>query len=156
MGFRYRLERSQWVPRPRAEVFAFFSEAENLERITPAFLRFRILTPRPIRIAPGALIDYRLRLHGVPLRWRTRIETFEPGVAFTDVQLSGPYKRWHHRHEFADEAGGTRMRDIVDYELPFGPLGALAHALFVRRSVERIFDYRQQVVAAGAIFTVRL
>jgi ligand-binding SRPBCC domain-containing protein len=147
MTFRYRLERSQWVPRPRDEVFAFFARAENLERLTPAFLRFRILTPGPIRVAPGTLIDYRLRLHGVPIRWRTRIETFVPGESFTDVQLSGPYKLWHHRHEFEDEAGGTRVRDVVDYELPLGPLGALAHGLFVGRRVQQIFDYRQQVIA---------
>lgn len=146
----YRLERSQVVPRPRAEVFAFFAEAANLERITPPFLRFRILTPGPIRIAPGTLIDYQLRLHGVPLRWRTRIETVETGVSFTDIQISGPYRRWHHRHEFFDVPGGTNVRDIVDYELPLGPLGAMAHALFVRRALQRIFDYREQVI--GAVF----
>jgi hypothetical protein len=144
----YRLERVQQIPRPLGEVFAFFSDATNLERITPGFLRFRILTPRPIPIAAGTLIDYELRLYGVPLRWRTRIESFEPGSSFSDVQLRGPYRRWVHRHEFREVPGGTQMRDVVDYELPFGPAGKLAHALFVRRSLERIFDHRRETIAA--------
>jgi ligand-binding SRPBCC domain-containing protein len=141
------LERVQHIPRPRSEVFAFFADAGNLERITPGFLNFRILTPQPIEMKPGALIDYQLSLYGVPLSWRTRIETFDPEDSFTDVQLSGPYRSWHHRHEFKDDAGGTEMRDVVRYELPLGPLGTLARALFVRRSLERIFDHRGQVIA---------
>jgi hypothetical protein len=141
------LERVQHIPRPRSEVFAFFADAGNLERITPGFLNFRILTPQPIAMKPGALIDYQLSLYGVPLSWRTRIETFDPEDSFTDVQLSGPYRSWHHRHEFKDDAGGTEMRDVVRYELPLGPLGTLARALFVRRSLERIFDHRRQVIA---------
>lgn len=143
----YRIERVQRIPRPRSEVFAFFADAGNLERITPAFLNFRILTPRPIEMKPGTLIDYQLSLYGVPFSWRTRIESFEPERSFTDVQLSGPYRTWHHRHEFRDDGGGTEMRDIVRYELPLGPLGALARALFVRRSLERIFEHRRQVIA---------
>ncbi len=142
----YVLEQEQHVPRPRAEVFAFFSDAANLERITPAFLRFQIETPLPIEMRAGALIDYRLHLYGVPLRWRTRIEAWEPGRGFTDVQLSGPYRSWVHRHDFEDAPGGTRMRDRVEYALPLGPLGAIAHALLVRRSVERIFAHRRQVI----------
>lgn len=143
----YRLERVQHIPRARSEVFAFFANAGNLERITPGFLNFRILTPQPIEMKPGALIDYRLSLYGVPLSWRTRIEAFEPEDSFVDVQLSGPYRSWHHLHEFKDAAGGTEMRDVVSYELPLGPLGTLARALFVRRSLERIFDHRRQVIA---------
>ncbi len=143
----YRLERAQFIPRRRTEVFAFFAEATNLERITPAFLRFRILTPRPIVMKAGALIDYELRLYGIPLRWRTRIETFEPGLSFSDVQIAGPYRRWHHRHDFTDRPGGTEMRDTVDYELPFGFLGAAARHVFVRSSLDRIFDYRRQAIA---------
>lgn len=141
------LQRVQHIARPRSEVFAFFADAGNLERITPGFLNFRILTPQPIAMKPGALIDYQLSLYGVPLSWRTRIETFDPEDSFTDVQLSGPYRSWHHRHEFKDDAGGTEMRDVVRYELPLGPLGTLARALFVRRSLDRIFDHRRQVIA---------
>jgi ligand-binding SRPBCC domain-containing protein len=141
------LERVQHIPRPRSQVFAFFADAANLERLTPGFLNFRILTPLPIEMKAGALIDYQLGLYGVPLSWRTRIETFDPESSFSDVQLRGPYRLWHHLHEFADEEGGTEMRDTVHYELPLGPLGAIARALFVRRSLEQIFDHRRRVVA---------
>jgi hypothetical protein len=146
-GRTFRLDRSQVVARPRREVFAFFADAFNLERITPAFLRFRIATPRPIEIKPGTVIDYRLRLHGVPFRWRTRIETFEPERSFTDVQLAGPYRRWRHRHDFVDVAGGTEVRDVVDYEMPLGLVGAWARRVFVARSLDRIFDFRRRAVA---------
>jgi ligand-binding SRPBCC domain-containing protein len=147
MPRRRVLERSQIVPRPRAEVFAFFADARNLEAITPQFLRFRVDTPGPITIGEGALIEYRLSLHGVGLRWRTRIEQWDPGVSFVDVQLSGPYRRWRHTHRFEDVPGGTRMSDRVEYEMPLGPLGALAHALLVRRSLARIFDHRRERIA---------
>ena len=140
------LERQQLVDRPRAEVFAFFADAHNLERLTPPFLRFEILTPAPIPMRPGTLIDYRLSLFGVPFRWRTEIEAFEPGVRFVDVQLRGPYARWRHLHEFEEVPGGTRVSDRVEYEMRFGPLGALVHALFVRRALRRIFDHREQAM----------
>ncbi len=143
----YHLERSLFIPRPRADVFAFFSDALNLERITPAFLHFHILTPPPIAMFAGTLIDYELRLYGVRFKWQTRIEAFEPPSFFIDTQVKGPYKLWHHRHEFEDAPGGTLMRDRLDYDLSFGPLGAIAHALFVRRSVEQIFDHRNQTIA---------
>ena len=142
----YHLEQSQFIPKAREEVFTFFADASNLERITPAFLHFHILTPRPIPMQPGTLIDYQLRLGGVPLRWKTRIETFEPASYFTDVQLSGPYRRWHHLHEFVEVAGGTEMKDIVDYELPLGPLEVAARWLFVRRALYRIFSYRRAAI----------
>lgn len=142
----WSLERELFIPRPRAEVFPFFADAANLERITPPFLRFRILTPPPIAMHAGTLIDYELRLYGLKFRWRTRIEAFEPPHYFVDVQLRGPYKLWHHRHDFEEVPGGTLMRDRVDYDLPFGPLGALARAFFVRRSVEQIFAYRNKTI----------
>jgi hypothetical protein len=135
------------VARPRREVFAFFADALNLERITPVFLRFRITTPRPIEMRPGAVIDYRLRLHGVPIKWRTRIESFEPERSFTDVQLVGPYRRWRHRHYFLDVAGGTEVRDVVDYEMPLGPIGGWARRVFVAGALDRIFDFRRRAVA---------
>lgn len=143
------LERVQLIPRPRSEVFAFFSDATNLERITPPFLRFRIVTPTPIDIREGTLIDYRLRLFGVPFAWRTRIDVFEPERRFIDTQLRGPYSIWRHLHEFeeVDSGRATRMRDRVDYAVPLGPLGDVARALFVRRTVERIFDYRAATIA---------
>src|SRR5579875_3215737 len=98
----WQLERTLFIPRPRAEVFPFFAEAANLEQITPPFLRFRILTPAPVAMHAGTLIDYQLHLYGIPFRWKTRIEAFEPPEYFIDVQLSGPYKLWHHRHDFEE------------------------------------------------------
>jgi ligand-binding SRPBCC domain-containing protein len=141
------LERTQLIPRPRPEVFAFFADAHNLERITPPTLHFRICTPSPIEMRAGTLIDYRLSLFGVPFRWRTLIEAFEPETRFVDVQLQGPYRRWHHAHAFEDAPGGTLMRDRVEYELPLGPLGGLAHALLVRRQLRAIFDHRREAIA---------
>jgi ligand-binding SRPBCC domain-containing protein len=142
------LTRTQTLPRPRAEVFDFFADAHNLEAITPDFLRFRVLTPGPIAMREGTLIDYRLSLFGVPFGWRTRIEAWEPGVRFVDAQLRGPYRRWHHTHVFEDAPGGTLMTDRVEYELPLGPLGGLAHALVVRRQLDAIFAHRRRVIAA--------
>ena len=142
----HRLERSTFIPRPRPEVFSFFADAHNLERITPDFLRFHILTPEPIVMRPGASIDYEMRLHGIRVRWRTVIQVFQPDDVFIDVQLSGPYRSWRHRHEFIDVPGGTQMRDQVDYEMPFWLFGAIARAFFVRRSLDRIFDYRNAAI----------
>jgi ligand-binding SRPBCC domain-containing protein len=138
----HRLEREQFVPRPASEVFEFFSKAENLERITPPWLGFEIKTPLPIEMKEGALIDYRIKLLGVPMKWRTRIDVWEPGVRFVDRQLSGPYSLWRHLHEFEEVPGGTRMRDVVDYDLPLGPLGTIAHVAFVKRQLTTIFDFR--------------
>jgi hypothetical protein len=141
-----RLERRQFIPLPLAGVFRFFADAGNLETITPPSLHFRILTPQPIDIQSGTRVDYRLALFGIPFKWRTRIESFDPPHRFTDIQERGPYQHWHHTHEFIQEDGGTLMFDRVDYQLPLGPLGGLAHALFVQRELERIFDYRFQVI----------
>ena len=147
MNRRFQLEQIQTIPKPRPEVFAFFADASNLERLTPDFLGFRILTPEPIEMKAGVIIDYSLRLYGVSLKWKTRIETFEPEVRFVDTQLKGPYRYWQHLHEFEEVEEGTRMRDVVNYELPLGPLGTMARVLFVRRSLERIFGYRRRAVS---------
>ena len=146
MAKNHRLERFQSIARPLPEVFEFFSDAANLEAITPPFLRFRIVTARPIDMRAGARIDYRLSLWGVPLRWRTRITCFEPNVRFIDEQEAGPYAYWHHLHEFEADGAGTRMRDEVTYRLPFGPLGSAVHALWVERQLRTIFDYRAQII----------
>ena len=140
---RYRLERAQCIPRSRDTVFTFFADAGNLELLTPDFLHFRILTPLPIAMQAGTLIDYQLRLFSIPVRWRTRIDTYEPPRRFTDIQLLGPYRYWHHEHAFFDVPGGTLVVDRVTYELPFDGFGTLAHDLLVRRTLERIFDYRR-------------
>lgn len=143
----YRLERTQFIPCPREQVFGFFSDARNLERITPEFLQFHVLNDGDTPVHEGMLIDYTLKLFGMPFRWQSRIEAFEPGRRFVDVQLRGPYRRWRHLHEFTDVPGGTEMRDCVDYELPLGRLGQLAHAFFVQRTLGKIFDFRQQEIA---------
>lgn len=141
------LLREQVVPGAPRDVFEFYADAANLERITPGWLGFRIVTSSPIEMAPGTLIEYRLKLHRVPVRWLTRIETWEPGKRFVDVQVQGPYRLWHHTHTFEPHREGTRVRDRVRYALPFGPLGELAHRLFVQRDLERIFDFRHASVS---------
>lgn len=143
---RYELVREQLIERPRDEVFRFFSRADNLERITPRQLRFEILTPRPIRMAAGTRIDYRIRLFGLPMRWQTLIESFDPDEGFVDVQVRGPYALWRHTHSFSDHPRGTLMCDRVEYALPFGAFGRLACRLFVRRQLDSIFDHRRAIV----------
>lgn len=148
MGRVYVLEREQRVERPIESVFGFYGEARNLEAITPAWLGFEVTTPAVV-MRPGARIEYRLKVHGVPVRWRTRIDAWEPPRRFVDVQTHGPYALWHHTHEFEpDGAGATVIRDRVRYALPLGPLGELAHLVLVRRDLERIFDHRREAVAA--------
>jgi len=141
-----RLERAQLVGRPAEDVFAFFARAHNLERITPPWLRFELLTAEPVAMRAGTVIDYRLRLHGLPLRWTSCIEEWRPGRGFVDRQVRGPYRLWHHRHEFEPHADGTIVRDRVTYALPLGRLGELAGAPFVAGDLERIFDFRRDAV----------
>jgi ligand-binding SRPBCC domain-containing protein len=134
--------REQRLPGAPAAVFPFFADARNLEAITPPLLRFAMLTPDPVQMGAGTLLRYRLRVHRVPVGWLTQITEWDPPHRFVDEQLEGPYALWQHTHTFEDDgAGGTLMRDVVRYRLPFGALGTLAHGL-VRRDIARIFDYR--------------
>jgi len=142
----FTLRREMWVPRPLHEVFDFFSRAENLQEITPAWMHFRILTPQPIAMHAGTLIDYALRIHGIPAKWRTRIESWNPPHEFVDLQQKGPYRLWRHTHQFVERNGGTQITDEVRYALPFGFLGQMVHRLQVSRDLARIFDYRAQRV----------
>jgi ligand-binding SRPBCC domain-containing protein len=142
----YRLERYQVIPRPVSETFAFFAEAGSLEAITPPWLESRILSPQPVVMRTGTHIDFRLRWRGVPLRWETRIEEWAENARFVDVQVRGPYRLWRHLHTFEAVPGGTAVYDRVTYALPFGLLGAAAHALIVRADLERIFDFRTERV----------
>ncbi|MEW6271878.1 MAG: TIGR01777 family oxidoreductase [Thermodesulfobacteriota bacterium] len=136
----------QWVPRPPQEVFPFFSDARNLEKITPAFLGFHVLDVKPEPVTSGTVIDYKLTLRGVPLRWRSVIEEWEPGRRFSDRQVRGPYRSWHHTHEFEPVRGGTLLRDRVRYAVPLGALGETLGGGLVRRDVERIFAFRRKKI----------
>lgn len=137
-----RFDGEVWVPAPPADVFEFFSDASNLEALTPPWLKFRLVTPQPIQIARGTIIDYRLRVHGVPMRWRSEITEWDPPRRFVDTQRRGPYRSWVHTHTFAAARGGTTVSDTVDFEVPFGALTSW----FVRRDVNTIFDYRRHAL----------
>jgi ligand-binding SRPBCC domain-containing protein len=146
----HELRRLQRLPGTPEEVFPFFADARNLEAITPPLLRFRVLTPGPIEMQVGTHIQYRLRLRGVPVNWHTTIQAWDPPHRFVDVQVRGPYALWHHTHTLAAHpAGGTVMEDVVRYAIGFGPLGALAHRLVVRRDLEAIFAFREQAVLSA-------
>lgn len=137
------LHGEQWLPAPLEVVFAFFADASRLEEITPASLSFHVETPGPIEMVAGTLIDYRLRVHGIPLRWRSEITVWEPPLRFVDVQRIGPYRHWEHEHTFRAADGGTLVGDTVHYAVPGG---SLVNRLFVKRDLERIFAHRQQVL----------
>ena len=135
-----------WLPPPPADLFPFFADAANLEALTPSWLNFKIVTPTPIPMREGTLIDYHLRVRGVPLRWRTRINVWQPPQRFVDEQIRGPYRRWVHLHGFREVPGGVEVSDRVEYALPFGPLGDLVHALVVRRQLNAIFAFRRRAM----------
>lgn len=142
----FTLRRSQFVPAPMAEVFRFFENPRNLEQITPPFLRFRVLSATDDEVRLDTRIEYRLRWQVFPMRWSSRISEYDRNVMFADEMLRGPYRRWYHRHYFTEVEGGVDILDVVEYELPLGPLGRMAHALFVRRQLEETFDYRHQMI----------
>jgi ligand-binding SRPBCC domain-containing protein len=144
------LRREQRLPGPPEAVFPFFADARNLEAITPPLLQFRLLTPEPIQMGVGTFLQYALRLRGVPVRWDTLIQAWDPPHRFVDVQVRGPYRLWHHTHELAPLDGGTAtlMRDTVRYALGFGPFGEIARRAVVERDLEAIFAFRAERVPA--------
>jgi ligand-binding SRPBCC domain-containing protein len=142
----YLLQTKTTFKQPRHEVFAFFGNAENLQLITPPWLDFKILTPLPIDIQQGTLIDYRLKLKGIPFDWRTEISRWDPPGCFIDRQIKGPYKSWIHEHRFEEGDDHTIMTDRVEYRLPGGPFGSLLHALVVENQLRKIFNFRLQKI----------
>jgi ligand-binding SRPBCC domain-containing protein len=141
------LIREQLIERPLEEVFAFHADAHNLERITPPWLAFRILTEGPIEMRRGARIDYQIRVHGIPMVWKSEIREWDPPHRFVDVQLRGPYRVWEHTHEFSAVAGGTLVRDAVNYALPLGWVGEMVRRAVVARDVSAIFEHRRTALA---------
>ena len=141
------LRREALIPRPLDEVFPFFSDPRNLQILTPDFLNFRILTELGDQTHEGQVIDYALRLWGLPTRWRTLIARWEPPHRFVDLAVHSPYAFWHHTHEFEAKGGATLMRDTVLYSLPFYPLGDWLASGLVRKNIEAIFDHRERVIA---------
>jgi ligand-binding SRPBCC domain-containing protein len=145
------LQREQYLERPLGEVFEFFSAAQNLERLTPSWLSFELVSPAPVEMGDGTVIDYRLRVHGIPLSWTSRIESWEPGTRFVDRQIRGPYALWHHTHDFEPIGSGTLIRDTVRYSIGFGPIGEIVRALQVQRDLDNIFDYRRSAVVEALV-----
>jgi len=143
-----QIHQEQWLPLPLPEVFTFFSSAENLEQLTPPWVGFQILSPLPISMHPGTLIDYRIHLHGIPLTWRTEITVWEPPYRFVDLQLRGPYSLWRHEHLFVEKDGGTQVIDHIDYAIPFSwmPGASLVQRFFVQPDLDKIFEYRSQAL----------
>ena len=139
----YLLQRSQRLPRPLHEVFAFFSRPQNLQTITPPWLDFRI-TQAPPELCLGSRIQYRLRIHRIPANWTTEITAWNPPYSFVDTQISGPYTLWRHEHTFTTDGLVTTMQDTVRYALPFGSLGRVVHWAIVRHDLNQIFDYRAE------------
>jgi len=149
----YQLKRSVMISRPLAEIFPFFEQPENHSKLTPPALHFTVLSPTPIVMKTGAQMDHRISLFGIPIHWRTLITEYSPPsqaqpdrARFQDEQLKGPYKVWRHTHLFQEVNGQTAMTDIVDYDLYGGPFKVLAQALYVKRAIEEIFAYRNQIV----------
>ena len=137
-----RLSAETWVALPPREVFPFFADAANLERLTPPWLNFAIGTPLPIAMFPGREITYRISLRGVPMRWVSRITAYEPPSMFVDEQMKGPYRRWRHTHRFVESNGGTRLLDEVEFDM----FAAFVVGRLVARELRAIFTYRHETL----------
>jgi ligand-binding SRPBCC domain-containing protein len=134
------------IGKPQAELFSFFAEAGNLQLLTPSWLNFKILTPLPVIMKQGTIIDYRLRLTGIPFGWRTEITVWDPPLRFVDTQVRGPYAAWIHEHRFEQKNGNTLVTDRVEYQIPGLIAGDILHILLIKQQLRQIFTYRQQVI----------
>ena len=130
-----------WLPQSREDIFQFFADPQNLDRLTPAWLRFKILSPAGIAMRQGTILDYRLRIRGVPVRWQSEISVWDPPNRFVDRQIKGPYSLWVHEHSFAAHHGGTWVGDKVEYAVPGG---AIVERFLVAPDIGRIFDFRRK------------
>ena len=146
MNKEYILEKYQFISKPKSEVFNFFKSPENLEKITPENLNFKITTPLPIIMKEGTLIEYKIKLLGISVYWRTLINKYEPPNNFKDIQLNGPYDCWEHNHQFEECKNGTMMIDRVKYSIPFGIIGQFAHFIWVKKELKNIFNYRYKII----------
>ncbi len=142
----YTLDSIQFINKPIEDVFEFFSNPDNLSVITPPKLGFKILTPTPIKMSAGRLIDYKIYLMGFPIHWRALITDFDPPHTFIDQQIKGPYTIWHHTHTFQKVDGGVEIKDRVVYSIPFSILGRILNFLWIRKDLENIFNYRKKVI----------
>ena len=140
----YILKKESFINKSPDEVFAFFSRPENLEKVTPKHLQFKILTSLPVEIHAGSIIDYQIKIYGIPFSWRTEIAVWEPTHRFVDIQVKGPYRVWIHEHRFEKYGTGTRMLDTLEYVVPGGWFAPLIHRLFVKKDLESIFNYRER------------
>jgi ligand-binding SRPBCC domain-containing protein len=143
----YQLRSELWAPHPPQKIFPFFSDAFNLDAITPQWLHFQILTPPPICMKKGTLIDYKLRLHGIPIQWKTEIVEWNPPFRFVDRQRKGPYRKWIHTHLFEKDKGGTRMVDLIEYSLWPPIASSLLNRILVESDLKKIFAYRREKLA---------
>lgn len=142
----YNLYREQIVNKTIDEVFSFFEKPENLEVITPTWMRFKIKTPPPLIMKAGAEFDYRIDLIKIPLKWKTKIAIYDPPYKFVDVQMKGPYRKWIHTHTFETMGDKTKITDNVDYDLPAGILGRIVHMIYIRKTLKAIFDFRESTI----------
>lgn len=143
----------QWIPKKVEEVFSFFSQAKNLEVLTPPWLKFHVEAISTSSMREGTTIDYRLKIHGIPVNWQSLISDWVPNQRFVDEQTKGPYAKWHHTHSFKAYRGGTLMKDHVRYRIPLGGFGKLLGGVFVRKDIEKIFTYRRQKI--GEVFVIQ-
>ena len=136
----------QWVPQSKDRTFSFFKEARNLEKITPEFLKFKVLNQSTPEIQDGTKLNYLLSLHGIPVSWQSKITDWKPDEKFSDIQLKGPYSHWYHTHEFEEKDGGTLIKDHVLYKVPFGIAGDLVAGKWIRKDLESVFNYRYKAI----------
>ena len=137
----------QFIPHPINRVFGFFSKPENLEKITPNTLHFKILADLPIDMKVDQEIDYKIRIRGIPMRWRSKILSYDPPNSFIDEQIKGPYALWHHTHNFIEKDGGTYIHDIVKYKIPYGFIGRFLNKVWISKDLNSIFSYRKHEIA---------